>query len=198
MILRMRRWLLPSLVVLLVGCGHSHSHIYLISLNFNGGSLAIHGNDVIVDADGRKPARIAPDGSLTIGDQPVALTPAGRTALAGFHDRTLGFVDHAKRLGKGSARFALHTVGSVLRGLLHGDVEQKADEAQRGADRIKQRAAELCAELGAMRSAQQDAAGAVPEFVPYAVISQSDVDDCNVEGRPEPGSPEPASPETTA
>ena len=53
-------------------------------------------------------------------------------------------------------------------------------------------AAKLCGRLPDMMASQQKLAAALPEFRPYATMTQDDIDDCFDESREETASTNPA------
>jgi hypothetical protein len=167
----------------LIACGHPlQGHAFA---GFRGGAVSLKNGSVLIKVKGRDTAHVDGEGRLRRGDEEVKLTPAAQAALRRYNDAAQGFSDQALKLGLDSADFALHTVGQVFAGLLDGGTDQASREAERGGEAIKTKARALCATLQGWKQAQDAAAAAAPEFRPYAVIAEDDVQGCYVDdGKP--------------
>lgn len=170
----------------LIACGHSGANSHA-RMGFGGGSVSLKNGTVVIKLKGHDTARVGGDGGLSIGGQDVAVSPQARAALVRYNASAQGFTSQAMDLGVDSADFAMHTIGQVFKGMLHGNVDQAGKEAEQGGHVIEARAKALCQRLQDWRQAQDAAAAAAPEFQPYALISAHDTDDCYVEdGKPAP------------
>jgi hypothetical protein len=173
------RLLLPALLTLcLAACGHSgHGRVH-----FDGGEVGFDHHAVLIQTHHHERARVGTDGSLEIGGAPVKLTPAGQAALSRYNATANGFITQAVKLGLQAAHFALDSIGDMFIGMLNGEADQAGKHVERGGKRIEQEALGLCQGLKDWRAAQDAVVQAVPEFGPYAVIGDHDVEhDCKVE-----------------
>lgn len=181
----------------LAACGH-HGAGGRGYMHFDQGSISLKNGAVVIKLKNHDSARVDGDGRMSIGGEELKLTPQGQAALAHYNAGAVQFTDQAVSLGLESVDFALHTVGQVFEGLLHGSAEQAGKEAERGGQAIEARARALCQRMEEWRQAQDAAAQAVPQFKPYAVITPHDTRDCYVEsddGKPkDEGKPKEASP----
>jgi hypothetical protein len=173
------------LLVLLVAvafsaCSHASSSHHG-AMSFDKGSISFKHDSVVIKARGQEEARVAGDGTLSIGGDEVALEPQAKAALSRYNAQGSLFVDQAMNLGLDSAGFAVHTVGQVFKGLLEGDPDRAGQEAEQGGHALEEQAKALCGRLDQWREAQDAAATAVPQFRPYAVIGSNDGHDCFVD-----------------
>lgn len=130
-------------------------------------------------AAGLPKAEITPAGELLIGGKPVAVDEAQRALLLEYRRHVAAVAGQGMEIGAQGAEIAATAVGEAFKGLFSGksgkDIE-KTVEAE--AARIREAALELCRHLPAMLESQQKLAAALPEFRPYATMTQEDVDDC--------------------
>lgn len=180
------RFLILLLAISFSACGHAASshHGYMV---FDSGSVSLKNGAVVIKVKGHDQARVSGDGKLSIGGTDVSVSPQAQLALAKYNADALVFTDQAKDLGLESANFALHTVGQVFKGILHGTVDQVGEETDRGSKVIEAKAQLLCQRMDEWRVAQDAAAQVVPEFKPYAVIGVDDAKDCSVDSKDAPG-----------
>ncbi len=179
------RFVILLLAISFSACGHAASshHGYMV---FDNGSVSLKNGTVVIKVKGHDQARVTGDGKLSIGGTDVTVSPQAQLALAKYNADALVFTDQAKDLGLESANFALHTVGQVFKGILHGTVDQAGDEADRGSKVIEAKAQLLCQRMNEWRVVQDAAAQVVPEFKPYAVIGVDDAKDCFVDSKEPP------------
>lgn len=165
----------------LVGCGESHHHGHRHQALYKPGDGAINllGEEVVIRAGGQsEEARVGIDGSLHIGEKPVDTSTEGRAALKQYDVAAVAIQQHAVALGKTGFRFGIDTLRNVLKGLFNGTAEEAGKHAEEGAHELVASVKELCGRLDGMYQAQQAAAGAIPEFKPYAVLSAKQVHEC--------------------
>lgn len=158
----------------------------LATENINVGSVHVRSGDhggisIFSDEDnGDLPkAEITPQGDLLIEGKPVAIDARQRALLLEYRAHLIGIAESGMDIGVQGADLAAKAVGEAFKGIFSGKSEQdieKSVEAQ--TDRIKLAAAQLCGRLPDMMASQQKVAAAVPEFKPYATMTQDDIDDC--------------------
>ena len=179
------RFVILLLAISFSACGHAASshHGYMV---FDNGSVSLKNGAVVIKVKGHDQARVTGDGKLSIGGADVTVSPQAQLALAKYNADALVFTDQAKDLGLESADFALHTIGQVFKGILHGTADQAGQEADQGSKVIEAKAQLLCLRMDQWRLAQDAAAQLAPEFKPYAVIGANDAKDCFTDSKESP------------
>jgi len=182
------RFLFLLLAISFSACSHAASshHGFVI---FDNGAVSLKNGTVVIKLKGHDQARVTGEGKLSIGGTEVTVSPQAQVALARYNADAVVFTDQAKSLGVESADFALHTIGQVFKGILHGSTDQVGDEADQGAKLIEVKARLLCQRMDEWRLAQDAAAQVVPEFKPYAVIGADEVSDCDADSKDSPPTP---------
>jgi len=174
------RFLILLLVISISACGHAVSghHGFMM---FDSGVVTLKSGNVVIKVKGHDRAQVSGEGKLNIGGADVPVTPQAQAALAQYNAEGVAFTDQAKDLGLESADFALHTIGQMFKGLLHGTADEAGQQADQGAQVIEAKARQLCQRMEDWRRVQDAAAAAAPEFKPYAVIDADAARDCYVE-----------------
>lgn len=175
--------LVMALGATLAACGDAHHHAHegrhRAHYRPGDGALAVRDGEVVIRAGGTsEDARVAADGSLVIGSRTVETPPEGRAALKQYNADVVAFEQHGAALGLAGAKFGWRTVKDVLGSLFKGKAEEAGARAEEGAKQLEASARELCGRLDSLYRAQQTAADAIPDFRPYAVVSQRQVRDC--------------------
>ena len=191
------RFLFLLLAISFSACVHAASsrHGFLL---FDSGAVSLKNGNVVIKIKGHDRAQVSGEGKLNIGGADVAVTPQAQAALAQYNADGVAFTDQAKDLGVESADFALHTIGQVFKGLLHGTADEAGSEADRGAQVIDAKARLLCQRLDEWRKAQDAAAQAVPEFRPYAVIGADEARECAADWKDSPPAPSASNPKNSS
>jgi hypothetical protein len=129
--------------------------------------------------DGQQPkAEISPQGDLLIEDRAVAITPAQRALLLDYRQRIVAVAEAGMAMGVKGADLAGKALGETFSGLLNGHSEEAKQRIEAEGRKLEADAKQLCAQLQPMYDTQQKLAASLPEFKPYATMTQSDVDDC--------------------
>lgn len=124
-------------------------------------------------------AEITPQGDLLIAGRAVAVDPAQRALLLEYREHVVGVAESGMEIGMQGADLATKAIGEALKGVFSGKSEQEIEQSvEAEAGQIKASAAKLCNRLPAMMASQQKLAAALPEFKPYATMTQEDIDDC--------------------
>ena len=152
-------------------------------------------------AKGRAKGEISPQGDLLIGGKPVAIDADQRQALLAYREQLLEIVDAALVVGSRGAGIADEAVKGVWDLVFGGEEAEAAFEARIEAATERLEAdveAMICARLPALMASQQELASRIPEFGPYADLSQQDIDECgdsgskrDVPGAAQSGAPSP-------
>jgi len=124
-------------------------------------------------------AVITPQGDLVIADKTVPATPEQHTLLLDYRQQIVGIAEAGMDIGASGASLGTSAAKQAIWGALTGK-SSKDIEAQikPQAEQIKAAALKLCLRLPDMLASQQKLAAAMPEFRPYATMTQKDVDDC--------------------
>ncbi|HEV8695917.1 MAG TPA: DUF2884 family protein [Lysobacter sp.] len=155
-----------------------------ISLN---GTIGVHrgnhgGVSVFSDdgsKDNRPKAEITPKGDLLIDGKAVAINPDQRKLLLEYRSHVIAVAESGMDIGVQGADLAAKAMGEAVKGIFSGKSEKEIEQSvEAEAGNIKMAAAKLCGRLPEMMASQQKVAATVPEFKPYATMTQEDIDDC--------------------
>jgi hypothetical protein len=142
------------------------------------------GNINIDNGKTGKRVELSPKGDFIIDGKPVPVTPEQRTLLLDYRGHVVAVATAGMNIGMHSADLATQAVTeslkSVFTGGSEGDIDQKV-EAQ--ASKVEAAALQLCDALPGMMASQDRLAAALPEFKPYANLTQSDIDECRDEAK---------------
>ena len=131
--------------------------------------------------DGTLPkAEITPQGDLLIEGKTVAITPAQRAELLAYRGQILGIAEAGMAIGAQGANIAGHALSGAVGAIFGGKDGEKEFEKQIEAEaaKIEVEAMKICTRLPALLTGQQALAASLPEFKPYARMTQADIDDC--------------------
>ncbi len=128
--------------------------------------------------DRQPAAKLTPQGDLIIGGEKVAMTEEQR-AIALAYRQTLGNVaETGARLGLEGAALAGDALKLAAASVLSGKGPSVEEQIKEKTQVIEAEAKALCALLPNLLEQQQRFAAAVPEFAPYANMTQEDVEKC--------------------
>jgi hypothetical protein len=136
--------------------------------------------------DSRLPkAEITPKGDLLIEGKAVAITAAQRADLLAYRGQIIGIAEAGMAIGAQGANIAGHAVSGAIGAIFGGKGGEKEFEKKIEAEaaKIEAEAMKLCTRLPALMAGQQALAAALPEFKPYARMTQDDIDECGKDGR---------------
>jgi hypothetical protein len=138
------------------------------------------GNITISEHEDNLPkAEITPKGDLLIDGRAVAINPDQRALLLEYRSHVAGVAESGMEIGVHGADLATKAMGEAFKGIFSGKSEKEIEQSvEAEAAKIKMAAAKLCGRLPEMMASQQKLAAAVPEFKPYATMTQEDIDDC--------------------
>lgn len=137
-----------------------------------------------LNADGLPAASISADGVLSIDGKPLPLTPQQQALAVQYRQQIQAIASEGMQIGLQGAQLGVGAAASALGGVLSGkDAGQIEAEVQDKAAGLKQAAAQLCERLPALMQAGQALAAAVPEFAPYASVTDKSIEDCRKDGQ---------------
>jgi hypothetical protein len=122
---------------------------------------------------------ITPQGDLVIAGKTVPATPEQHTMLVDYRQQIIGIAEAGMEIGEHGANLGTQAAKEAIWGALTGKSDKEIEERIKPqAEQIKAAAAKLCLRLPDMLTSQQKLAAAMPQFRPYATMTQKDVDDC--------------------
>lgn len=135
-------------------------------------------NISISDDGNAAEAEITPQGDLLIDGRKVAVDPSQRALLLEYRSQVAGIAQAGVAIGMQGADLASKAVGQALKGAFTGNTEEMERNIEAEAEKIEAQALKLCDRLPAMRATQQQLAATLPEFKPYATMTEADIADC--------------------
>jgi hypothetical protein len=149
------------------------------NISLNGHDVTINGHDYArTDDDNRPKAEITPQGDLLLDGKAVAITPQQRAMLLEYRGQIIAIADAGMTLGSKGAELAGKAIGESLGALFSGNTDEIEKRVEAEASKIEAEAKLLCKQLPPMLATQQKLAASLPQFKPYATMTQDDVDDC--------------------
>lgn len=144
-----------------------------ISININGHKIHHSEGDL-------PKAEISPQGDLLIEGKSVAVTATQRQQLLAYRGEIIGVAEAGMAIGVKGADIAGEALGGVVGVIFGGKEGEKAFEQRMEAQgkKIEAEAIKLCIQMPALLASQQTLAASIPEFKPYARMTQEDIDDC--------------------
>lgn len=137
-----------------------------------------------LNADGLPAASISADGVVSINGQALPLNPQQQALALQYRQQVQAIASEGLQIGLQGAELGVGAAASALGGVLSGkEAGQIEAEVQAKAAGLKQAAAQLCERLPALMQAGQALAAAVPEFAPYASITDKRIEDCRKDGQ---------------
>ena len=124
-------------------------------------------------------AAITPKGDLLIAGKPVSATPEQHTLLLDYRQQIVGIAQTGMDIGEHGATLGTQAAKQAIWGALTGKSDKDIEAAIKPqADQIKLAAMKLCQRMPDLFASQQKLAAAMPQFRPYATMTQKDIDDC--------------------
>ncbi len=136
-----------------------------------------------LDNDGGKlpEAALSPSGELLISGKTVALDARQQALALEYRSQLAGVAEAGAELGIEAAALAQVAMKEAAKGLFGGDKAAMDARIESEAEGVKTAALALCGRLPTLLASQTRLAEAVPEFVPYARMSQKDIEECEVD-----------------
>lgn len=123
-------------------------------------------------------AQLSPQGDLLLDGEAVELDPSQRALLLAYRQQLAGIAEDGAAIGLEAAGLAGKAMKEAAAGLFSGDSASIEERMEAEAGKIEIAARALCDRLPLALEAQRRAAEAIPEFQPYATMTQDDVDKC--------------------
>lgn len=128
--------------------------------------------------EGLPKATISPEGELLIDDKEVPATAEQRRLLLEHRANIVAVAEAGILIGTRGADLGLKAASGALAHAFSGGSSDFDARMEAEGEKIREAARELCNQLPPLLDSQQRLAAAMPEFVPYATMTQQQVDDC--------------------
>lgn len=154
-----------------------------------GNSLQFHSDGRRTDdADAHLPkAEITAQGDFLLDGEAVAIDAGQRRQLLAYRGMVIDIARAGIDIGEVTALAAVDAVDrgvfSLMVGAMTGSLERRIERTAR--DAIAPGVLQICDRMPALREAQQQLAGDLPAFAPYARIGPADADRCKHDVRKE-------------
>ncbi|HZX78595.1 hypothetical protein [Lysobacter sp.] len=139
--------------------------------------------NISIDSDNENGQRVelTPKGDLLIDGKAVPVTPEQRRLLLDYRGHLVKVAYSGMDIGLQGADLATKAVTESLKGVFTGNTDDIEKRVEAEADKIRVSALKLCDLLPGMKASQDRLAAALPEFKPYADMTQADIDECREE-----------------
>jgi hypothetical protein len=124
-------------------------------------------------------AELTPQGDLLIGGNKVAVTAEQHALLVRHREILEKVASDGVAVGMEGANLAGKAISNAFSSALSGDSANTKARIESDASNIKSSARQLCAELPLLLDSQEKLAAALPEFRPYARMTEANVKDCH-------------------
>ena len=132
-------------------------------------------------------AEITPQGDVLIGGQMQPIDTNQRRQLLAYRGLVVEVAKIGIDIGQKGSEAALDAVGgswfSLMVGAMTGSLERRVDRVVR--EQVEPGVRGICRLLPKVRDSQQQLAGSVPQFRPYANLDANDVEQCENDVRRE-------------
>lgn len=130
--------------------------------------------------DGQPSAAISPHGDLLIDGAAVPVTPRQRELLLDHRGRIIAIAETGLEAGKEGGRIARRAIWSIPALIFGGEkaAERFERRIEAEAARVELKALAICDRLPEVLESQQRLVAELPAFVPWATMTQDDIDDC--------------------
>lgn len=129
--------------------------------------------------DSETPAEITPQGDLLIDGRTVDITAKQRALLLEYRGQIAYMAETGAAIGMQGASLATDAMGQAIASVFSGNTEKMEADIEAKAEKIAQQVlTEVCGRMPALMETEQQLAASLPEFAPYADITQADIDDC--------------------
>ncbi|MBT2116637.1 hypothetical protein KK141_06540 [Dyella sp. LX-66] len=170
----------PSFIAAQVQKGIDQAKRELATKDIDVDSVHIDGNNSHHrDTSGLPKAVITPQGDFVIAGKTVTTTPEQHTLVADYRQHIISIAEAGMDIGASGASLGTSAAKEAIFGALTGKSDKEIeDRIKPQTEQIKAAAIKLCLRMPDLLASQQKLAAALPEFQPYATMTQKDVDDC--------------------
>lgn len=139
-------------------------------------------NITVSNNDNEPKAEITPHGDFLIDGKSVPLTPAQRAEMLAYRKQLVSIAREGIAIGKQGADLGMSAAGAAIAAVFSGQSEQQVRaRVEAKASSIRKAAAKICDRLPELMVRQQKLSAAVPQFRPYATLTQAKIDQCRTD-----------------
>jgi hypothetical protein len=132
--------------------------------------------------DGKLPkAELSPSGELLIDGKAVPLDARQQAIALDYRSQMAGVALAGAEVGLQGAALAKIAMKEAAKAVFGGNQAEMEARIEAEAEGVKTAALALCGRLPELLASQTRFAEAVPEFVPYARMTQKDIEECEVD-----------------
>lgn len=153
------------------------SHGVDVQTSDNGHHFTIGGH-----GDGDSKAAITPTGDLLLDGKPANITPAQRALLLQYRQQIITVAEAGMAVGTKGADLAGEALSQTFSGLIHGNADEAGKRIEAEGKKLEAEAHQICTLLPGLMQTQQQLASSLPDFKPYATMTEKDVEDCGKHG----------------
>lgn len=132
--------------------------------------------------DGDSKAAITPTGDLLLDGKPANITPAQRALLLQYRQQIITVAEAGMAVGTKGADLAGEALSQTFSGLIHGNADEAGKRIEAEGKKLEAEAHQICTLLPGLMQTQQQLASSLPDFKPYATMTEKDVEDCGKHG----------------
>ena len=127
---------------------------------------------------GKTKAEITPQGDLLIEGKAVAVTPEQRGLLLQYRQHIIHIAEAGMDIGVQGADLGMKAASEAIAGIFNGNANKVEERIKPEAQKIEAAAESLCNLLPPMLATQTALAASLPQFRPYATMTEGDISDC--------------------
>lgn len=128
--------------------------------------------------DGKTKAEITPAGDLLIDGKPVTVDSQQRALLLQYRQHIIGIAGAGMDIGVQGADLGMKAASEAISGIFNGNADKVEERIKPQAQKIEAAAERLCDLLPPMLATQTALAASLPQFRPYATMTEGDISDC--------------------
>ncbi|KAF1722612.1 DUF2884 family protein [Pseudoxanthomonas wuyuanensis] len=144
-------------------------------------SAGLRGKDITLSATGMPKAKITADGELVIGGDKVDTNAEQRALLLAYRKEMEGIAQQGAEIGIQGAALGGKAAKEAIKGVLSGNPDAGREKIEAESQKLQQEALKICDRVAALKTAQDAVAAALPEFQPYANISDDEARNCRID-----------------
>jgi major membrane immunogen (membrane-anchored lipoprotein) len=169
----------PSFIAAQVQQGIEQAKLELATKDIDVNGVHVGEDHQGKDRNNLPKAVITPQGDLVIAGKTVKATPEQHTLLLDYRQHIIHIAEAGMDIGASGASLGTAAAKEAIWGALSGKSDKEIEDSLKPqTEQIKAAAVKLCRRMPDLLASQQKLAAAVPEFRPYATMTQKDVDDC--------------------
>jgi hypothetical protein len=127
---------------------------------------------------GKSKAEITPAGDLLIEGKPVVVDPQQRALLLQYRQHIIGIANAGMDIGVQGADLGMKAASEAISGIFSGNADKVEERIKPETQKIEAAAERLCDRLPPMLATQNALASSLPQFRPYATMTEGDISDC--------------------